>query len=103
MNSRLKLVEGFIPRECIVKVSDDTGYEPDVIVLDRKAVKSESLWEKASALENSATINLIVEVVSTNWQDDYEIKLVAYKWLGIPDYWIVDYEGLVGVRHLGKL
>lgn len=92
----------FIPRECIVKVSDDTGYEPDVIVLDREAVKSESLWEKASALENGATIQLIVEVVSTNWQDDYEIKLAAYERLGIPEYWIVDYTGLGGVRHLGK-
>ncbi|MEO0768511.1 MAG: Uma2 family endonuclease [Cyanobacteria bacterium J06649_4] len=26
----------FIPRECIVKISDNTGYEPDVIVLGRQ-------------------------------------------------------------------
>ncbi len=24
----------FIPRECIVRIADDTGYEPDIAVLD---------------------------------------------------------------------
>ncbi|NJN29124.1 MAG: Uma2 family endonuclease [Synechococcales cyanobacterium RM1_1_8] len=91
-----------IPRECIVKVSDDTGFEPDVIVLDRAALKSEPLWDKASTIENGASIKLVIEVVSTNWQDDYEVKLAAYEAMGIPEYWILDYAGLGGVRHIGK-
>lgn len=91
-----------IPRECIVKVTEDTGFEPDVIVLDRAALKSEPLWEKASTIENGASIKLIIEVVSTNWQDDYEVKLAAYEAMGVPEYWILDYAGLGGVRHIGK-
>ncbi len=92
----------FIPRECVVKISGDTGYEPDAIVLNRAAIAEEPLWEKASTVQNGDTIRLIVEVVSGNWQDDYELKLAAYESIGIPQYWIVDYAGLGGVRHIGR-
>ena len=92
----------FIPRECIIKVSEDTGYEPDVIILDRAALEAEPLWEKASTVQDGASIKLVIEVVSTNWQDDYEVKLAAYEALAIPEYWILDYAGLGGVRHIGK-
>ena len=92
----------FTPRECVVKISSDTGYEPDVIVLDRPALAAEPLWEKASSVEKGASVKLAIEVVSTNWQDDYELKLAAYESMQIPHYWIVDYAGLGGVRHLGK-
>ena len=91
-----------IPRECVVKISNDTGDEPDAIVLDRTQIKEESLWEKSSTIQNGATVKLIVEVVSSNWQDDYELKLAAYESIGIPEYWIVDYAGLGGIRHIGR-
>jgi Uma2 family endonuclease len=48
------------------------------------------------------TIPLIVEVVSTNWQDDYWTKFLAYQELGIAEYWIVDYLGLGGRRFIGN-
>jgi Uma2 family endonuclease len=92
----------FIPRECVIKCSNDTGYEPDVVVLDRPALVNEPRWEKSSVIENGTSIKLVIEVVSTNWQDDYEVKLVGYEALGIPEFWIVDYAGLGGVRHIGK-
>ncbi|HIK46721.1 MAG TPA: Uma2 family endonuclease [Leptolyngbyaceae cyanobacterium M65_K2018_010] len=44
---------------------------------------------------------LVVEIVSQNWQDDYLIKLAEYETLGIPEYWIVDYQGLGGTRYIG--
>ena len=91
-----------IPRECIVKISDDTGYEPDVVILDRSALVDEPLWQKASTIEKGESIKLAIEVVSSNWQDDYEIKLAAYELMRIEEYWIVDYAGLGGVRHIGK-
>ncbi|MGC1308186.1 MAG: Uma2 family endonuclease [Phormidesmis sp.] len=92
----------FIPRECVIKVSDDTAYEPDAIVLDRAALAAEPLWEKASTVEKGTSVKLAIEVVSTNWQDDYELKLAAYESMQISEYWIVDYAGLGGVRHLGR-
>jgi Uma2 family endonuclease len=43
-----------------------------------------------------------IEIVSTNWRDDYRIKLNEYETLGILEYWIVDYAGLGGVQYIGS-
>jgi len=68
----------FIPRECIVRSLDgDSGYEPDVIVLDRPALVDEPQWESSSILTMGKSIKLVVEVVSSNWQDDYMHKLAG--------------------------
>jgi Uma2 family endonuclease len=92
----------FIPKECIVESdSDNSGYEPDVIVLDRKATLLEPRWERESIITMSQSVRLVIEVVSTNWQDDYLTKLRDYEALGIQEYWIVDYLGLGGRLHLG--
>ena len=93
----------FLPKECVVKPDNDrSGYEPDVIVLDKQAVKNEPRWEKESTITQGSSVSLIVEVVSTNWQDDYLTKLAEYEKLGIPEYWIVDYLGLGGLRYIGN-
>ena len=44
---------------------------------------------------------LVVEIVSGNWRDDYLTKLAEYEELGVPEYWIVDYQGLGGSRYIG--
>jgi len=36
------------------------------------------------------SVKLVIEVVSTNWQDNYETKLTHYEALSIPEYWIID-------------
>ena len=92
----------FIPKECIVKVSDDTGYEPDIIVLDEIALVDEPHWERESIVTSARSIKLAVEVVSTNWRDDYLIKLADYEALGIPEYWIADHLGIGGRRYIGS-
>jgi Uma2 family endonuclease len=43
-----------------------------------------------------------VEVVSTNWQDDYLVKVAEYERLGIPEYWVVDCAALGGRRFIGN-
>ena len=47
-------------------------------------------------------MGLVIEVVSTNWQDDYPQKVGEYEQMGIPEYWIVDYLGLGGRRFIGN-
>ena len=91
-----------IPRESIVKSIDcKSGYEPDVIVLDREALAQEPRWETESIIIQGSSVKLAIEVVSTNWQDDYAIKQIAYQALGIQEYWIVDYLGLGGRTFIG--
>jgi Uma2 family endonuclease len=91
-----------IPRESIIKpYRDKSGYEPDIIVLNKETIATETRWESESIIQNATSVKLIVEVVSTNWQDDYYDKLRDYEGMGIPEYWIVDYAGLGGRNFIG--
>ncbi len=94
----------FVARQCIIKPidSDKSGFIPDVAVLDENALEAEPMWKKRSLITKGETVRLVVEVVSTNWQDDYLIKLAEYEKLEIPEYWIVDYLGLGGRRYIGN-
>jgi Uma2 family endonuclease len=91
----------FVPKECIVKADNVSGYEPDVIVLDQELIENEPRWERESTIIYGQTIKLIIEVVSNNWSDDYALKLDVYETMGIQEYWIVDYLGLGGRRFIG--
>jgi Uma2 family endonuclease len=44
----------------------------------------------------------VIEVVSTNWKDDYLTKLAEYEDLGVSEYIIVDYAALGGIRFIGS-
>lgn len=63
------------------------GRIPDVSVIDREQWRSDRF--EVSALIDP--IQLAVEVVSSNWENDYVDKLDEYQRLGIKEYWIVDY------------
>ncbi len=92
-----------IPPKALVKPSNkETGYNPDLLIIDRSQLQFEPLWEKKSTLIRGESVPLIIEVVSTNWRDDYGYKLIDYEAMGIVEYWIVDYVGLGGVRFIGK-
>ena len=91
-----------IPRESIVKpFRDKSGYEPDIIILNEETIGSEIRWGTESIIQNATSVKLIVEVVSTNWRDDYYDKLRDYEEMGIPEYWIVDYAALGGRDFIG--
>ena len=94
----------FIPRQGLIKAidSDKSAYIPDVMVLDSNAMENEALWKKRSTITQGTSVRLAIEVVSTNWQDDYLMKLGEYEKLGINEYWIVDYLGLGGRRYFGN-
>jgi Uma2 family endonuclease len=94
----------FIPRQGIIKAvdSDKSGYIADLMVLDWQGIETEPMWKKRATITKGETIPLVIEVVSTNWQDDYLMKLAEYEKLAIPEYWIVDYLGLGGRRYIGN-
>ncbi|PSF34476.1 hypothetical protein C7H19_18785 [Aphanothece hegewaldii CCALA 016] len=92
----------FIPKECLIKADDLSGYEPDVIVLKKEFIKNEPRWEKESTIIFGQSIQLVIEVVSSNWSDDYALKLDVYESIGIAEYWIIDYLGLGGRKFIGS-
>lgn len=99
---RLKLPY-FIPNQALVKPSEkDSSYLRDVLILNRSNLASEALWKKSSTVTQGATIPLVIEVVSTNWRDDYLLKVADYEEIRIPEYWIVDSAALGGRRFIGN-
>jgi len=99
---RLGLPYG-IPNQAIVRPPEkDSGYFPDVLVVNRANLVNETLWQKQSVLSLGASIPLVIEVVSTNWRDDYYLKYADYEEMGIPEYWIVDYAALGGRNFIGN-
>ncbi|MGB3513937.1 MAG: Uma2 family endonuclease [Microcoleaceae cyanobacterium] len=90
--------------QCIIKSinTDNSGFNPDVTILDKNALKNEPMWKKRATISNGETVKLVVEVVSTNWQDNYAMKVVEYENLGIAEYWIVDCLALGGRRFIGN-
>lgn len=98
-----------IPRESIIKPTSKSGYEPDIIVLNQEALSSEPRWERESIILNPSSVKLIVEVVSSNWRDDYHKKYADFvrvasrrEEMGIPEYWIVDCAALGGREFIGN-
>jgi Uma2 family endonuclease len=79
-----------------------TAFRPDVAVVDRDELIKEPFWSDQSILTLGSSIKFVAEVVSSNWQNDYARKVEDYAVLGIPEYWIADYAGLGGTRHIGK-
>jgi Uma2 family endonuclease len=94
----------FIPRNCLIRpfIDTATARRPDIIVLDETQIINEPYWEKEPVITLGRSIKLVVEVVSTNWENDYARKVEEYALLGISEYWIVDYRGLGGIAFIGK-
>ncbi|MEG3937818.1 Uma2 family endonuclease [Microcoleus sp. S36b_A3] len=98
---RLKL-NYVVKRGITIKTTTKEGIEqgrvPDVSVIDR------TLWraERKSYTALESPIQLAVEVVSTNWEDDYVDKLDEYERLGISEYWIIDYLAIGKREYLGN-
>ena len=93
----------FIPHRCLVRPLGTVGaFRPDIIVLDETELDREPLWRREPVITRGATAKLVVEVVSSNWQNDYARKYEDYEALGIIEYWIVDYLGIGGKYYIGS-
>lgn len=73
-----------------VRTLDDTSRLPDLLVFDVK------IWENVCEREGTGVLNfqetpqLVIEVTSQNWRDDYILKKAEYAMIEIPEYWIID-------------
>jgi Uma2 family endonuclease len=100
-SERLEL-DYIVDKDIVLRTAKASGQEqgrnPDV------GVVKASVWN-SNALSYGALIEpiqLAVEVVSTNWEDDYVDKLEEYQRLGIFEYWIVDYLAIASRAYLGN-
>ena len=63
-------------------------------------------WQRMKGISSSAAAYMpppgVIEVVSTNWKDDYLTKLAEYEELGVLEYMIVDYAAYGGIRFIGS-
>ncbi|MDF5730500.1 MAG: Uma2 family endonuclease [Rhizonema sp. PD38] len=91
-----------IPKTSFVKTpSSKSTYLPDVLLLNLNNLGNEPFFQKQSTVTQPASVPLMVEVVSTNWRDDYHLKFADYEEMGIPEFWIVDYAAHGGKRFIG--
>ncbi|MBW4674478.1 MAG: Uma2 family endonuclease [Desmonostoc geniculatum HA4340-LM1] len=92
-----------IPKTALVQSpSSQSCYSPDLLLLNRPALKLEPQWPKYSTVQFADSIPLVIEVVSTNWRDDYHKKVGEYEEIGIKEYWIVDYLAIGGKKFIGN-
>lgn len=99
-----------IPKTAFIKIeSNNSTYSPDILVLNHDNLVNEPLWSKESTVIQAESVPIVIEVVSTNWRDDYYDKFRDYvrvasrrEEMKIPEYWIVDYAALGGKRFTGN-
>ncbi|MEH2438117.1 MAG: Uma2 family endonuclease [Nostoc sp.] len=93
----------YIPKTVLVKPSEgESAYSPDILIINRPNLVNEPLWKKESTVSQATSIPLVIEVVSTNWRDDYYKKLADYEAIGIPEYWIIDYAAIGARKFIGN-
>ena len=91
-------VSGRIVVRTLTPDGQEQGRNPDVSVVYK------TLWDSNLSAYTAfvQSLQLAVEVISTNWEDDYIDKLDEYQRLSIPEYWIVDYLALGSRTYLGN-
>ncbi len=92
------IVDKDIVIRTVNRLGKERGRIPDVSIVQA------SLWNNNVVAYGAITqpLELAVEVVSTNWEDDYIDKLEEYEILGIKEYWIVDYLAIASRSYLGN-
>ncbi|MEH1797189.1 Uma2 family endonuclease [Nostoc sp.] len=91
-----------IPKTVLLQTSAESAYSPDVLLLNLDNLDNEPLFQKQSTVSQAASVPIFIEVVSSNWRDDYYNKLRDYEEMGIPEYWIADYAALGARKFIGN-
>jgi Uma2 family endonuclease len=92
------VIKRAIPIRTIDQQGNERGQIPDLSVIDATIWRS----NRGDYRGLRETIQLAVEVISTNWEDDYIDKFEEYERIGTPEYWIVDYLAIASRQFLGN-
>ncbi|MEH2197851.1 Uma2 family endonuclease [Nostoc sp.] len=91
-----------IPKTALLQTPAESAYSPDVLLLNLDNLDNEPLFQKQSTVSQAASVPIVIEVVSSNWRDDYYNKLRDYEEMEIPEYWIADYAALGARKFIGN-
>jgi len=92
------VIKRAVPIRSIDQDGNERGRVPDLSVIDATSWRS----NRGDYKGFRDKIWLAVEVVSTNWEDDYVDKFEEYQRLGISEYWVVDYLAIASREFLGN-
>lgn len=87
-------------RNTVIKVPGKylaDGRRPDIAVVD-KLPPEIAMQEKGIR----TVPHLIIEIASSNWANDVRNKILGYLHLGTPEYWVVDYAGLIPEKYCDR-
>lgn len=73
-----------------IRTEIDSSRIPDVIICSPQLWQQVCLRPGSGVLDFGEIPNLVVEVTSDNWREDYIRKRAEYALIDIPEYWIVD-------------
>lgn len=73
------------PQQVLILGKKDTR-KPDLIAIDRES------WNRQTQTQAVLTEppSVAIEIVSTNWEEDYRIKPLWYAAFGVRELWIID-------------
>jgi Uma2 family endonuclease len=92
-------VSGRIAIATTTPQGQEQGRFPDICVVPLDVWRADRF---AYTAMRDGYIQLIVEVTSTNWEDDYIDKLDEYQRRGVFEYWIADYNAQGSRQLLGN-
>ncbi len=85
-------------RDAGQRTEDSSSRLPDLEIVSR--AEADQLLKQTAVFQSPSL--LVVEIVSpSSASEDYDKKLKEYQALGIPEYWVVDYEGLGAAKYIG--
>ncbi len=73
------------PKPVLILGKNDTR-KPDLIAIDRDSWNQQT--QKEAVLREPPSI--VIEFVSTNWEEDYRNKPLWYAAFGVREFWIID-------------
>ena len=69
-------------------INQQSDFVSDICILGRTIQKS--------------IIQILIEIASYDWEEEYIDKFEDYQCFGIPEYWIVDYKAIASREFLGN-
>lgn len=87
-------------RNTVIKVPGKylaDGRRPDIAVVD---ILPPEIAQQEKGIRTVP--HMIIEIASSNWANDLRDKILGYLHLGTPDYWVVDYAGLVPEKYCDR-